>query len=368
MKTAKDKISVRQLFFVFTIILSSPSTRFLPKFAAAKANQAGWVSPIVSIIPFVALILIVEGLLKKYKGQSMSEIITDVFGKYLGTLILVLYLLWAFYVTAMFTRQYAERLTSSIYPNISNNIIIILSLIPIAYILRSGFTAIARMSEIILPFIGIALFLLALFLLPIVRTDNILPVYFNDIIPIFKGGFSSTAVIAYLFLMFFLSDNLVNLKSLRKFGYISVAVSISSIVLVNFVTIGVLGASTVRRSPTPVLSAVKQVSILDTIENIEAIVIAVWILTDFTLIVSMITILMKLIKSIFKISDTRPLINTLTILVYYLSLGVSVHKFELDEFSDKLIIPINLVMGFGIPIILLILSKFKKRKNCTNKN
>ncbi len=368
MKAAKNKISTRQLFFIFTIIFSSPATRFLPKYAAAKAGQAGWLSPIMSIIPFIVIILVIDSILKKYKDQSMAEIITNVFGKYLGKLILMLYLLWTFYVTAMFTRFYVERLTGSIYPNINNNILIILTFIPIAYILRSGYTVIARMGEIVLPFIGTALFLLALFLLPSVKVDNILPVYFNDIMPMLKGSLSSTGVIAYLFPLFFLSDNLVNLKSLRKFGYISVAVNIMSIILVDFVTIGVLSSSVTRRSPTPVLSVVKQISILDTIENIEAIVVAIWIFTDFILISTCFTILLKLIKSIFKLSDTKPLINTLAILIYYLSMGVSINKFELDEFSDKLIIPINLVMGFGFPIILFIMSKFKKTKNRTNKN
>lgn len=368
MKTAKDSISVRQLFFIFTIMVSSPATRFLPKYSAAKAHQAGWVSPIASIIPFIALVLIVDSLLKKYKGQSMAEIITSILGKYLGKLVLVLYLLWTFYVTAMFTRFYAERLTGSVYPNINNSIFIMLLLITAAYMLHSGFTVIARMGEIILPFIGAMLALLAAFLLARIRADNILPVYFNDIVPIIKGSYSMTGVIAYLFLMFFLSDKLVNLKSLRKFGYISAAVNVASVVLVNFVTIGVLGSSVTERNPTPVLTVVKQISILDTIENIEVIVISIWIFTDFILVASLFTVLLKLIKSLFSLSATKPLINMLAVLLFFLSLGVSASKFELDEFSDKLILPINFVMGYGIPAILLVLSMFRKKSSSKKTN
>ena len=73
MKTGKDKISVKQLFFVFTIIVSSPATRLLPKYAAAKAEQAGWVSPIISTVPFILLILAIDSLLKKHKEQSMRH-------------------------------------------------------------------------------------------------------------------------------------------------------------------------------------------------------------------------------------------------------------------------------------------------------
>ena len=367
MKTDKDKISVRQLLFVFTIIVSSSATRFIPRDAAAKAAQAGWVSPIICIVPFIMLILIIDSLLKKYVGQSMSEIITSIMGNFLGRLVLVIYLLWAVSLLALYTRYYAERLTSSIYLNINNNVLILLTLIPIAYMLRSGFTVIARMSEILLPFIGLMLVLLSVFLLPKVRADTVLPVYFNDIIPIVKASFSSTAMLSYLFLLFFLSGKLVNMKSFKKFGYIAAYINISSLMLVIFITNGVLGSSVAERSPMPVLSAVKQISIMDTIENIEAIIIAIWIFADFTLIFTFFVVTLNLIKSIFKLSDTRPLINILAILLYFLSLGICSNKFELEAFSENIIVPVNITLGYGFPLILFILSKLKKgSKSSTN--
>lgn len=362
MRVSKDKISVRQLLFVFTIIVSSPATRFLPKYAAAHADQAGWVSPLASTVPFILLIFIIDGLLTKYKEQSMSEIISIVMGKYLGKLILVIYLLWALWLSALYTRYYAERLTSSIYTTVNNNVIIFLTLILIAYMLRSGFTVIARMSEILLPFIGAMLIMLAIFLLPKVRTDNVLPVYFNDIVPIIKGSLSTTSILAYLFLLFFLSEKIVNMKSFKFFGYVATYVNISSIMLVTFITIGVLGFTVAQRAPMPVLITVKQVSLLDTIENIEAIIIAIWIFADFTLISTMFVVILNIIKSLFKLSDTRPLINIIAILLYFLSLGICSSKFELEEFSNKLLVTLNISLGYGFPTVLFLLSKLKKDK------
>ncbi len=357
MKASKDKISVKQLLFVFTVIVSSPATRFLPKYAAAKAAQAGWVSPIVSVIPFIGLILIIDSLMKKYEGQSMSGVIENIMGKYLGKLVLVIYLLWAILLAALFTRYYVERLTSSIYPNINNNVLILLTLIPIAYILRSGFTVIARMCEILLPAM---LFMMAIFLLARIRPDNVTPVYFNDIIPIVKASFGSTAILSYLFLLFFIGDRVVNMKSFRFFGYVATYINISSLMLVIFIAIGVLGNSVVQRAPMPVLVTVKQVSLMDTIENIEAIIIAIWIFADFALISSLFVVPLNLVKSIFKLSDAKPLINIYAILLYFLAMGLSSNKFELEEFSNYLIVPLNITLGYGFPLILFVLSKLKR--------
>lgn len=360
MKTDKDKISVKQLLFVFTIIVSSPATRFFTKYAAAKARQAGWVSPVVCILPFIALILMIDSILKRYKDMSMSDIINTVFGKYLGMLINIIYLLWTVWLLAMYTRYYSERLTSSIYPNINGNVLLILLLIPVAYMLRSGFTVIARMSEVLLPFIGAMLVMLSAFLVGNVRAENILPVYFNDIVPVINAGSAAVGILAYLFLMFFLSDKIVNLKSFRTFGYIAAYVNISSLILLTFITIGVLGSSVTKRAGMPVLTVVKQISLLDTIENIEAIIVAIWIFADFTLISTFFVIALNLIKSIFRLTDIKPLINTLVALIYFLSMGMCNNKFELEEFSNKLLIPMNIILGYIFPTVLFVLTRLKK--------
>ncbi len=360
MRVSKDKISVKQLLFVFTIIVSSPATRFLPKYSAVAAAQAGWLSPLISTIPFLMLIFIIDSLMKDHKDQSMADIICKVMGKPLGKLFVLVYLLWTVWLSALYLRYYTERLTSSIYTTLNNNVIIALTLIPIAYMLRSGFTVIARMSEVLLPFIGAMLVMLSIFLLPKVRLDNVLPVSVNDIVPMLKASLSSTSILAYLFLLFFLSDKLVNKKSFKTFGYIAAYVNISSIMLVNFICIGVLGYTITRRAPMPVLITVKQISLMDTIENIEAVIIAIWIFADFTLISSTFVVMLNLIKSLFKLSDTRFLINILAVLLYFLSQGISLTKFELEEFSNTLVIPINISLGYCFPLILLLVSKLRK--------
>lgn len=370
MKVSKDKISVRQLLFVFTIAVSSPATRFLPKYSAIEAKQAGWVSPLASAVPFILLILVIYYLLKQYEDMDMYEIINRIMGKFIGKLMVLAYLLWSVWLSALYTRYYAERLTSSIYTTVGNNIIILLSLIPIAYMLRSGFTVIARMSEVLLPFIGGMLVLLSMFLLPSIRSDNILPVSFSDTLPIIRASLSTTSILAYLFLLFFLSDKIVNLKSFKTFGYITAYVNISSVVLVNLITIGVLGYSVTQRAPLPVLITVKQISLLDTIENIEAIIIAIWIFADFTWISTLLVVTLNLVKSLFRLSDTKPLISLLVILVYFLSLGICSSRFELEEFSNKLLVPMNIALGYVFPFMLFLTSVIKKKfkKNSEQKN
>jgi spore germination protein KB len=132
--------------------------------------------------------------------------------------------------------------------------------------------------------------------------------------------------------------------------------------VVNFIVIGVLSSSLARRVSMPVLTVVKQISLMDVVENIEALVVAIWIFADFTLITTLLVIVLNLIKSIFNLIDTKPLINILAVLIYYLSLGISARRFELEDFTNNLLMPLNITLGYGFPFILFALSKLKKKK------
>ena len=83
---------------------------------------------------------------------------------------------------------------------------------------------------------------------------------------------------------------------------------------------------------------------------------------DFTLITTLLVIVLNLIKSIFNLSDTKPLINILAVLIYYLSLGINSRRFELEDFTNNLLMPLNITLGYGFPFILFTLSKLKKKK------
>lgn len=361
MKAKKDTISARQLLFIFTIMVSSPATRFFPSFASLRAKQAGWVSPLISAAPFILLIIIMNVMFKSYKKESMAEIIDDIMGKLAGKFIVMLYLLWVTWNVALYLRYSVERLVSSVYAGFDIKVFVIINLIFIVYIIHSDLSVIGRMGEIILPFIGFMLLILAICLLPLVRLDNVAPVYFNDIVPIMKASVGVTSILAYVFLLSFLSDRVSDKKHFLKLGFTTAFVNVSSVLVVLFITIGVLGSSTAERAPVPVLVAVKQVNIADTIENIEAIVVAIWIFADFILVSALIITALNIMKKLFKLSDTKGLIKIFAVFAYYLTLSIAANKLELEDFSNKLLEPINMSFGYAIPFLLFAVGKLRKK-------
>lgn len=361
MPTKRNQISVRQLLCIYIIIVLSPLIRLVPSYAATYAKQAAWLSTLVALLPTLVVIYILDSIFKRYKTESMTVIFEDIMSKPLGMFIVFLYFLWSTILVALYMRYDVERLTGSIYPNINYVIFIIFTLVQIAYLLRTDLTVIARMSELIMPIIFILFAFLILLLLPMIRYDTILPISYTDTVPVIKASIGSSGIFLYYFLLFFLSDRLSHKDKLKKMSIQTMILLVVSSTIMLVAIIGLMGSSIVTRAPIPFLVAVKQISILNTIQNIESIAVAMWLLADFILIAALIIVSLNISKTLFNLKDIKPLQNIYILLIYILSLGISSNKMELETFSQYIMIPINHVFGLLIPMVLFATGKIRKK-------
>lgn len=361
MTTKINQISVKQLLCIYVIIVLSPLIRVVPSFAANYGKQAGWLSPLVSLIPTLTVIYILDCIFKRYKTESMAAIFEDIMSKPLGMIIVFFYFIWSTSLVALYMRYDVERLTGSIYPNINFIFFIIFTLAQIAYALRSGLTVIARMSEVIMPIIFILFAFLILLLLPMIRHDTILPISYMDTLPVIKASMGSSGIYLYYFLLFFLSDKLSYKDKLKKQSITAIIILVVSTTIMLVSIIGLMGSSVVKRAPVPFLAAVKQISLMNTIQNIESVAVAMWILADFILIAALIIVSLNIAKTLFNLKDIKPLQNIYILLIYILSLGISTNKMELETFSQYIMIPVNHIFGLLIPIVLFTTGKIRKK-------
>lgn len=357
----RAKISFRQAMFIFIIIVFSPAIRFLPSYAAESAEQSGWLSPIVSVIPLAVFLLVHKIIFTKYKDKSIMDVIYDIFSTWIGKIIVFVYFLWSVWLSAMYMRFTAERLVNSTYPHMDISFFVLAFVILIAYILRKGITIIGRMSEIILPVIILTFFFLIIFLMPNIRPDNVTPVSTKDIVPILKGSMANIAMGIYMFLLFFIGEYINGKEKILKSGGITFAVFVFISVLIVYTTIGTLSSSVVSRLPIPFLIAIKQISILDTIENIEALIVGAWIYSDFILTSLLVFVSINMLKSLFNLKESKYLLNIFLVLIYFLTLGISASQFQLMTFSKTIIIYLNIILALFIPIILLAVGKIRKK-------
>jgi spore germination protein (amino acid permease) len=357
----KDKVSMRQLAMIYIITGFSPAIRFLPAFTANVAKEAGWISPVMAIIPIGLTMFFFHKVFSKTKDKNTFDVINSILGKYVGNFIIILHLLWVLFLLAYYVRLHGERLSSTLFPNLNITFSFVIILAVASYTLRSGAMAVARMGEFITPILLLLFAFTAIFLIPRVRADALLPVYFNDTIPLIKASVGTLSLFSYITILLMFSNNIIGKENTAKIMYKSGLLYFIMLILLLIMSIGNLGSDVTARAANPFLIIVKQISILDTIENIESLVIAMWILSDAMMIVTLAVVSLNIMRYLFRLSDTRNLVNILFVLIYIFALAIASNRMEMDLFASTIIIYLNTWIGYGAPALLFFVGLIRRK-------
>ena len=361
MISGKDKISIRQAMYLFLTIVASPAIRLVPVYAAQTAEEAAWLAPIVAAVILFLIVLVWNKIYKSYKNDSLMNIFSDIAGRFIGKLLTVIYLLWVMLLIPLYVSYFAVRLVGSVYPDTNPSIFIISILILIAYIMRYGLVTLARLNEIVFPMFAVTFAIIFILLTPYLQVIFLAPVTYKSILPVINAGICIAGISSYYTFLFVVGDYINNKESIKKIGIQTTVFLMVNQILLLVLTLGSFGYSVIKRTQFPFLIAVKQISLFNTLEKIESVVVAIWVLSDFVLICFFIIIALKLIKSLFGLSDEKPLVNIFMIVVYFLSVYLSNTVFELERLSSYVIIPGDFILGFIVPVIMFVVGKIRKK-------
>lgn len=361
MSNNKGKISLKQAVLLFIVLFCAPSIRFMASYTAPISKQASWLVPFVSMFFYIILILVIYKIFKKYDKESFVEIMQDILGKKIGGILIFLFFLAISFDLSYNIRIFSERLLGSVIPNIDIIVIIGAILALTFYILKDGIVPLARMNEIFLIFIILILVISTILVLPNLDVSNLFPITYKDIVPVFNANIGIVAIFSYITVFFMFSDKIVDRKDFKKISVkLILALTIISLIAIAC-PIGVFGWSLVSKMPIPFINTVMEISFFDTIERIEAFVVMFWILADFVSICVLTYSAIHIISVYFKINKTNSVLSIYIVSMFFMSLCIAKSTVELNALSKYVIVPLNIVMGYFIPIIVLIVGKVRKK-------
>ena len=351
------KISMRQGIMIVAGMIFSPAVRLFSSFVSGMGNQASWIAPVFSGLFMLLFMLVLWSLIKE--NRNFYQHLEYSFGSVISKIVAVLYIIWGVLLTSIQMRYYSQRVASTIYTEIAMDVFVIILVGICVYSLKNGISVLARMNELLLPLIAVvAIFMLAL-LTPDIKVKVLVPV--NDWASLVHVSVFNVASFGYLSFILFFVDEINDKESFKKHGIISIcALTLFSVWL--FITvIGTLGPHIIEKLPYPFFAVVKQISLGEFLQHIEAFVITLWILSDFVLISFIGATTVKIYGNLTRSRDLKefylPFFTLCAILVSIM--GRTNH--ELEVLSEKLFIPLNLIFLFVIPFIVFFVGKIKQK-------
>lgn len=359
-----EKLSLWQ-FFLLIFIFETGSSVIVT--IAGEAKKDAWIAVLLATFIGILLMFFYFYIIKKGDYQNLFQIIEFCFGKYLGNLIILCYIIYFFYIASRVLRDFGELMVSTIFTKTPIEFLSLTMMLLIAYILTLGVEVLGRTSEIFIPYI--VLFILFVGVGVVMSGEmeftNLLPVFEDGFKPIVKAifptliGFPFGELIAFMLII----PKVTNYKKSKLVSLVSVFLSGLLLVYTTVIQIGTLGENIRRRSNFPLLSTAREISLLNFIERVDLLIVFI---VMFGIIVKVSVFFyggLIGVEQIFK-KSYRQFVLPLALLLAFSSVVISKDFAEHIE-EGLIIIPYFFHMPFqlGLPSLILIILLFKKRRS-----
>ncbi|GAB6136906.1 GerAB/ArcD/ProY family transporter [Halanaerobaculum tunisiense] len=325
-----------------------------------SAQQDAWLAYLIAwsgSFILMGLYIIIANL---NPDKTLIEILQVTFGKYLGSIVAILYIWYFTHLAAINLRNIGEYSTAIVYPETPLIFVITALALLIAYATKNGLEVIARISELFVP-ISILLSILVLFLLiPLYDINNLLPFLEYGWIPILKTSFS---VLTFpfgelvVFLMIFPFSN--KKDNLLKTTYLSITTIGFILLLLIIAEIMALGADMFARATFPPAIFTKVVPYLD----IDSIINVVLLIGGAIKIIICLYGAVMGVTQLINLHDYKPYVLPMLTIVITTAIWIYDNVFVMFKWSRDIYPYYALPFQIIIPILILIISGVKKRLN-----
>lgn len=342
----KGKISGVQMMLMLYPTVLATGFLALPTITSQYAQNDLWMTGIVSVFMGLVTIYAAVRLHELYPNENVIQHSERITGKITGKIIGVIFFLYSIHGTGSIVRHYAEFVTGNFLFKTPILLIISSMILLAAIAVRSGLETIAR-SAVIFTFIFILPLFLLLLLIPDLDVRNIFPILSHGIIPVLKGTATPQAWICELFFMTFFLPNLTDPNKGRKWGNMALVAIVLSMVYVNLIALFLFGSDMSDKS-YPILIAFRYISAAGFFENLESLLLAMWVVGNFVKICVFLYAAVISLAQTLQLTEYRPIVFPLGILAIVFSL------WDLPNFS-RLGTHFRYTAPFEIPAVLTVI-------------
>lgn len=354
----KGKISGVQMVLLLYPTVLATGFLALPTITYQYAQNDLWMTGILSIFMGLASVYAAVRLHELYPKENVVQHSERIVGKLAGKIIGTIFFLYSTHANGTIIRQYAEFVKGSFLFKTPILLISATMLLLASIAVRGGVETMARSAVIFTPIFIIPLLFLLL-LIPDMDVRNIFPILSHGIIPVLKGTATPQAWLSELFFMTFFLPCMTDSNKGRKWGHLVLGAVVLSLTYVNLIMLFLFGSDTGNKS-YPVLVAFRYISAANFFENLEALLLAMWIVGNFVKISVFLYASVLSFAQTMHLSEYRPIVFPIGILVLVFSFWdlPSTSRFGIYlMYAVPFLIPIVLTL---IPLLLLFINRLRK--------
>ena len=283
MKYNYDHRQLRALCYTAAL---APASSLIPKVTAKIAGSGSWIAPLIALPVILILILLLSEFMKmRRNGEGLGELILRTGGSGFGSFALILLAAFMLFDGGFILRSAAVRFTATIFPSSGPWFFMVIMLGMAATASLGSVKALPRAARVFAPILTAVLILTLVFAFSSVDKAKLLPVSRSDTADLFLSSLIVVEIYAgILTFAAVLEDQCPRKRGRFKSHVLWTILTCLLLTVLSAVIIGSYGATLTAKLSSPFFSMTRDVTLFRTVERIEALVAALWVMSDFTLL------------------------------------------------------------------------------------
>ncbi|SCW33564.1 spore germination protein KB [Paenibacillus tianmuensis] len=358
------RITSRSLFWLIISMQLIMNVIFTIGPAMQLAKQDAWFSLILAVGLGVGIAWLCGKLGTWYPGLSVIEYSPRIIGKWGGRFIGYAYLCNWLLISGIILHASMSFLTTTILHRTPLWVGVSVLLIACLYAVYKGIPTIARLGELVCPFIIIGTSVPLFLSLNHVKMDLLLPVLTdNSVLSLIQGSMPLAEFLGDCIAILVLSKFVTDPERIVKHVVLGVGLSGFVTFVAGFLILIVFGSNVGMSYSYPYYGFIRYISIAGFIENIDAVVIAIWISSMFIKISLYLFLASYSAAQLFHITNWRKVIAFIALPVLVIAILPRNSVQVGVTFPQKVAAPFLLpVFSIAIPLMLFLTALVKRRK------
>lgn len=357
----RDKITLRQLMIIFYMSSLAITIRALPSGTAEIAKGAAWLSTVIAVIPCMLLYWVMRRLFKNSReDDGLVEVFCKILGEKPGKILAMVYFFWVLLIAAASARDFAEQFMMSVYQENFLELFMVTLLALAFFAAKGNLRTFARTSEM---FQWILCFIIVAVLLASVSgfdARNIKPITTYDAPALLKSQRVVMNTLSLTMLGGFLGSSVLRDEKKNRTAYRWVFYILMTLTAIQFAVLASLGDQMTAQMTAPFYVMVKNIRIFGVVERFESLVVVAWVVMDFIFLAVMVIICVAILRSVFQLNCANRMVTPTVFLIYAGAILTASNVTRLYNFTSSVLRTGNLILCFGVPIIILVTGKLRK--------
>ena len=328
-----------------------------------EAKQDVWLSILVAVILAIPVMAVYARILSLFPDKDLYEILCTVFGGIIGRIIALFFIWYAFHLGTMVMRNFQEFIKVVAFPETPEFIPIIMMGILCIWVAKEGIEVLGRWSQMVFIILAVIIIIVVLLCMKDADFNNLRPVLYNGVIPVFNGAFSAFSfpfaeTVLFMAVLNFSRDG----NNPFKVYYLALAWSSLLISLVTLRNVLVMGTDFIERVYFPSYAAVSLLNIRDFLQRIDVTVSVVLLFAGFVKISVCLLAACKGVDCLFKIGDYRQIVVPVGLLMMTVSCFIYQNIMEMQEWAFKIYKYYAFPFQVILPVIIWTAAEIKVKR------